>query len=88
MSYALRLLVGYVGGAVFFVGLVHLIGDVGASWHALALLAAGAAAAIAGIAGARAVLRDVDRRSMPSRYRQRPPMRPPMSDHSLGRRVG
>ena len=88
MRCALRLLVGYAGGAAFAVGLLHLAGSVGAAWHALALLMAGAAAAAAGITGARAELRDFGRRAMGKRYRQGRTQRSPKTDHNLGRRVG
>jgi hypothetical protein len=85
---AFRLLVGYVGGAAFVIGLLHLVGSVGATWHALTLLTAGAAAAAAGTAGARMELRDFGRGAMESRYRQGRTQRSPMADHNLGRRVG
>ena len=89
---ALRLLVGYAGGAAFVVGLLHLAGNVGATWHALALLTAGLAAAAAGIAGARSALRDADagltRGARLRHHRQGRAYRPPMADQSLGRRVG
>jgi hypothetical protein len=91
---ALRLLVGYAGGAAFVVGLLHLAGNVGATWHALALLTAGLAAAAAGSAGARSALRDADAGAGCTRgarwrhHRQGRAYQPPMADQSLGRRVG
>jgi hypothetical protein len=93
---ALRLLVGYTGGAAFVVGLLHLAGNVGATWHALALLTAGLAATAAGSARARSALRDADadagagctRGARRRHHRQGRAYQPPMADQSLGRRVG
>ena len=59
----------------------------GAAWHALALVAAGAAAAEVGIAGAWTTLRGFAQ-EVESRRRQRHPHRPAIADHNLGRRVG
>ena len=90
MRYALRLLVAYVGGAMFVIGLLHLIG-VGAWWSALTLSAAGAAVAAAGIAGAHAALRKIDRRRTREWYlrdRRETARRSAGAAHNLGRRVG
>ena len=89
MQCALRLLVGYVGGAMFVVGLLHLAGNVGAAWQAFAFLTAGAAVAASGIAGAWATLSDADyRRAIGARRRQGRAHPSGMADHNRGRRVG
>lgn len=85
---AFRLLVGYVGGAIFAAGLQHLADSVGAAWQALALLTAGGAVAAGGIAAAWAALRDADGRAIGARHRQGLARRSAMADHNLGRRVG
>jgi hypothetical protein len=87
VRYALRLLVGYAGGAAFAVGLLHVAAGVGQTWHALALMAAGAAAAAAGVAGAWATLRGFAQK-IESRHSRRRADRPSIVDHNLGRRVG
>jgi hypothetical protein len=87
LRYACRVLVGYAGSAAFVVGLLHLAAGVGEASHALLLMTAGAAAAEAGIAGARATLRGFAR-EVESKHRQRRVHRPAIADHNLGRRVG